>query len=203
MDTLTFLDPEEADLVAQDTQGDDYRFEFTVPSQQQEATQPDGRNRRKSQNERDFAEEEETFDIGRSTEEVRRNNVLFSLYQRRDVHHFELGIELGDDPNGWLMYLSGDSLHSNRACPGARTTSSVSTTSICKGEFATTSCSSRRKTTSCCRMPPPHLPPPRRSPSPANTAACTIPPPWCSATSAQSGSAMAGAAPAGPTSSTT
>ncbi len=36
MDTLTFLDPEEQDLLGADTQGDEYKFNFTVNSQSQQ-----------------------------------------------------------------------------------------------------------------------------------------------------------------------
>lgn len=38
MDSLTFLDPEDHDLLAGDTQGDDFRFNFSLPSQSQVAS---------------------------------------------------------------------------------------------------------------------------------------------------------------------
>ncbi len=80
MDTLTFLDPEEAELVAGDTQGDDYRFDFTVPSQRHTQTQQQqlerDRRRRRSEEEGENGEEElddeDGFGQGRVASEVRR-----------------------------------------------------------------------------------------------------------------------------------
>lgn len=37
--TLTFLEPEAGDFIGADTQGDDYGYDFTLPSQTQSQTQ--------------------------------------------------------------------------------------------------------------------------------------------------------------------